>query len=71
MYSLSGMKPGRDWDNMFRRYIAMGLDKEITQMAITSCIDCENKSYMESVAHTKHAELKNRIQHFSMLSTHR
>lgn len=36
----------------------MGLDKEITQMAITSCIDWENKSYMESVAHTKHAELK-------------
>lgn len=56
MNNHSGMQPTEGWDNMFRQYTATGLDKDIAKMAITPCIDWENKSYTELVIHTKHAE---------------
>ncbi|KAI4888447.1 hypothetical protein NFI96_004814 [Prochilodus magdalenae] len=56
MTDYSGMDQGPSWDNVFRRYVADGMDKGIAKVALASCIDWENRPYTELVAHAQHAE---------------
>ncbi|KAI4880938.1 hypothetical protein NFI96_026289, partial [Prochilodus magdalenae] len=70
MTDYSGMDQGPSWDNVFRRYVADGMDKGIAKVALASCIDWENRPYTELVAHAQHAERtlqQQKVDHLSVI----